>query len=343
MQLNKIVAEAETAGRTVYGPNGTPVMPASTRVGAGVLAAIEVVRIGLECASQYKAGADAMDARNAAAARQGVATMHWWLRLGLTPVIALAQRGSWSGKFNIVYDSDQALARQAATSDTRPAGVPEFDTVVVTALNGAELRRLIHRAVAELATLEDWHAFNGGCPAGPAFKHYGDGWGVRLWSRDDQRYVYVRVDDLDPGISAELDRLHVELEKAQQGKMDADVKAAGADAVKSVKDTAWVFGSDRRVVVYDEGGHAKRIDFDSATPRFLRQGRVSYPVGVEGPLELVKAADMPTYKRLAGEWWVESTGEKYMDASGTHESMRIEQNGKGYAYVEPDELIRAAP
>ncbi len=215
--------------------------------------------------------------------------------------------------------------------------------MVVTALNGSELRRLIHRAVAELATLEDWHAFNGGCPAGPAFKHYGDGWGVRLWSRDEQRYVYVRVDDLDPGIGAELDRLHVELEKAQQGKMDADVKAAGADAVTSVKDTAWVFGSDRRVVVYDEGGRARRIDFDSARPRFLRQGRVSYPIGAEGPLELVKAADMPTYKRLASEWWVESTGEKYMDASGTHESMRIEQNGKGYAYVEPDELIRATP
>jgi hypothetical protein len=30
-----------------------------------------------------------------------------------------------------------------------------------------------------------------------------------------------------------------------------------------------------------------------------------------------------------------------MDASGTHESMRIEQNGRGLAYVEPDELIRA--
>ncbi|HET9117169.1 MAG TPA: hypothetical protein VFN75_03685 [Pseudonocardiaceae bacterium] len=342
IQLNKVLAEAEQAGRQVYTPTGSIRTPASTRVGAGILAAIEIVRIGLECATQYKAGAAAMKAEDAASARQGVATMNWWMRLGLTPVIALAKHGSWeTKKFDIVFDADQALARKAATSETPPVGVPDFDMVVVTGLDGGELRKLVHRAVVELATLEDWHRFNSSCPAGPASKQFDDGWGVRLWSREDKTYGYINVDDLQPGLGAELDRLDVELGKAQQGKIEADVAAAGAGNVKSVKDTAWIFGSDRRVYVYNQRGGPKRIDFDSDRPRFLHLGTTQYPFRVDGPQELVKAADMPTYRRLAREWWARLTGTSSADESGTHEDVVVEPNSEGLAYVQPNHLIKA--
>jgi len=94
-------------------------------------------------------------------------------------------------------------------------------------------------------------------------------------------------------------------------------------------------------MVYDQAGHLKTIDFNAQRPRFLRQGTSNFPVGTRGPLELVKAADMPTYRRLSAEWWVRATGRQSMDAAGTHDELIREPNGQGLAYVRPGELVPA--
>jgi hypothetical protein len=264
------------------------------------------------------------------------------MRLGLTPIIALGERGIMhTGRYKIVFEGDQELARKAALSDEKPEGVPDFDIVMVTGVDGGELRRLVNRAVAELATLEDWNSFIQGCPAGPAFRRYDDAWGVRLWSPSDEKYGYIRVDDIAPGVGADLDRLHVELDKAQQGKLEADVAAAGAGSVKSVKDTAWIFGSDRRVYVYKQGGAPHRYDFDSDRPRFLKVGTTEYPFRVEGPQVLVKAADLETYKVLSSKWWAETTGAWNAGEGGNYPEVTVTPNVHGYAYVYPSQLIEA--
>ncbi|MEN3307315.1 MAG: hypothetical protein V7603_3517 [Micromonosporaceae bacterium] len=342
MRLNEIVAQAEHAGRTVYGPGGTIVTPVSTRVGAGILAAIEVVRIGLDCVAQYKAGAAAADLWAASHARLGIATMNWWLRLNVQPRIALAANSAWDlSSYKIVYEENQDLARKALKEDTLPNGVPKFDMVVVTGVPGSDLKRLVHRAVAELANLNDWFSFNGSQPGGPAFKKFDGGWGVRLWSHEDNKYEYTTVDDLEPGLSAELDRLQVELEKSQQDQFNqaaADPKSGG---VLSVKDSAWVFGQDRRVTVYGPSGRWKVIDFDSVHPRFVRVETVTFPLGgVEGPVVKVKATDITTYRELAEQYWVEPAGES-IDESGTHQQVTVHPNVDGYAYVRAGQLIPA--
>jgi hypothetical protein len=340
MELNKVVAEAQHAGRQVYGPNGMPVTPASTRIGAGVLAAIEVVRIGLDIAAQWKAGSDAADLRQARTAYQGIAIMNWWQRLGVTPTLALAEESSWNrSKLNIVLRDPQDKVRQAAVSDSPPKDVPDFTAVVVTGLDEGGLRKLIHRAIAELSTLEDWYAFNAGFPGGEAFKAFnGFIWGVRVFLEDNKTYGYVPVDEIAPGLNMEIVRLYGELVKAQENAFDADRKAGKAGY--RVKDTAWVFGQDRRVVIYTRGGSPRTIDFDSDRPRFQKVATVAYPWRVEGPMIKVKAADMMTYTKLVNYFWVEGTGRLYMDATGTHESMDVGPNVHGYAYVDPDNLIQ---
>jgi hypothetical protein len=342
MRLNEIVAQAETAGRKVYGPGGTVMTPVSTRVGAGILAAIEVVRIGLDCVAQYKAGAAAADLWAASHARLGIATMNWWLRLNVLPRIALAANSSWDkGTYKIVYEESQDLARKAVTEENRPPGVPDFDMVVVTGVEGADLKRLVHRAVAELSNLEDWFSFNGSCPGGPAFQKFDGGWGVRLWSREDNKYQYTSVDDLQPGLGAELDRLQALLEKSQQDKFNQAAGDPKSGGVVSVKDSAWFFGEDRRVTVYGANGRWKVIDFDSVHPRFTREGTENYPLGgVDGPVVKVKAADVTTYRELAEYYWIEAAGEA-VDQSGTYQQVTIHSNVNGFAYVKESQLTKA--
>jgi beta-lactamase superfamily II metal-dependent hydrolase len=340
MELNKIVAEAEHAGRQVYGPGGTVVTPRSTRVGAGVMAAIEVVRIGLDIAVQWKQGSEAADLRAAHTAYQGIAIMNWWQRLGVTPTLALAKAGIWNqSKLSIVLQGPQGKVREAATSDSPPKDIPEFTAVVVTGLDSDGLRKLIHRAIAELSTLEEWNTFSSGFPGGDAFKAF-DGfvWGVRVFLEDEGKYGYVPVEEIAPGLNLEMIRLYGELVKAQENAFEADQKAGKARY--GVKDTAWIFGQDRRVVIYTHTGNPKVIDFDSDRPRFQKMATVAYPWRVEGPMVKVKAADMMTYNTLVDYFWIEGTGEMYADSSGQHERANFGRNVHGYAYVDPDNLIQ---
>jgi len=340
MELNKFVAEAEHAGRQVYGPGGTAVTPMSTRVGAGVMAAIEVVRIGLDIAVQWKQGSDAADLRAVRTAYQGIAIMNWWQRLGVTPTLALAKAGVWDeSKLSIVLREPQGKVRQAATSESPPKDTPEFTAVVVTGLDSDGLRKLIHRAIAELSTLEDWYTFSSGLPGGEAFRVFGGfTWGVRVFLEDEAEYGYVPVDDIAPGLNSEMIQLYGALVQAQKNVFDADQKAGKAGY--GVKDTAWIFGQDRRVVIYTRSGNPKVIDFDSDRPRFQKLQTVAYPWRVEGPMVKVKAADMMTYNMLVDYFWIEATGEQYLDSSGTHQGASFGRNVHGYAYVDPDSLIQ---
>ncbi|MFJ6671138.1 hypothetical protein ACIQMJ_08540 [Actinosynnema sp. NPDC091369] len=341
MELNEVVARAEHAGRTAYRPDGTVYTPVSTRVGAGILAAIEVVRIVLEVAQQVRAGQEAAEERAVRSSRLGVATMNWWLARGVTPQLALVSRSAWSG-YNRVPVADQAVIRQAAASSTRPAGVPEFEAVVVTGMPGADLRRLLLRMIAELTSLADWHQFNGGCPSGPAFRRFDNGWGVRVWSFEEDRYGYTRLDDVEPGLGAELDRLHQHLEAGQQTTLDEAVLAAGPGQVRTARDTA-LWGSDREVLVYNQAGNLTSVDFDSVPPHLLHRGTADWPPNARGPLESVRAADLPTYRRLAQFYWVRRTGSTSMDRNGqVSDDLVVELNTEGRAYVRPGELVLLA-
>jgi hypothetical protein len=338
MQLNQIVAEAEHAGRAVYGPNGEVVVPMSTRVGAGIMAAIEVVRIGLDIVGAYKQGAAATEARTLRTARQGIATVNWWLTIGVEPTVSLATVSSWDQSQLNVVDVPPARAMDAARGGSTE-GLPDFDAVVVTGLPGDQLLHVLHRAIAELSTLQDWYTFNRSHPGGDAFRRFDEGWGVRMFSIAAKEYRYTDLEELAPGAVAALDPLITQLEQASTARMDDAVAAAGG--ATSVEDTAWIFGHDRRVDIYTPGGNPRRIDFDDVQPRFVRVSTVANPPGLDGPQILVRAADVQTYRRLAAEYWVEDTGRLAADESGTHHELQVGPNVQGYAFVEPDQLIRA--
>ncbi|HEY8544169.1 MAG TPA: MBL fold metallo-hydrolase, partial [Acidimicrobiales bacterium] len=355
-QLDELAARAMhgTLPRSA-GPGGAggAGVPAAARGVAGVVAALEVIRIGLDLVASVQA-AEAADEQRAAVGRvEGVATMSWWLRRGITPQVALTERSAWSGRHSVVYEASQEVARQAAlaggggSAGARPAGVPAFDRVVVTGVPGGELRRMVTRLVAELASQGDWASFASSYPPGEVLRRVGGGWGLLLWSADDQRYRHVDVEGVAPGLGDRLDRLHRALDAGQQTEIDAAVALAGGEgATRTVGDSSLLgglLGEERVVTVYDERGVPLPVDFGDRRPRFLRRGTVAWPPRATGPLELVQAADLATHRRLAEHWWVTRTGGRSMDAEGrVHDDLALRRNADGLAYVHPG-VLEPAP
>ena len=332
-QLNELAANA--AHGIPSGPGAAPVSPGQVRA-AGVMLAIELLRIGLELATQIDAGIKGAEADAARSKHEGVSAINWWEVRGIAPKLALVERSWWTGTKTLPF-TDQGLIRQAATSDERPAGVPEFDLVAVTGVADGGLRKLITLLIAQLATLGDWNAFVETYPPGTVIKRFGNDWGVLVWDGEEASYQYHLADNVEAGISAELNRLHTALEAGQQARLDADLATAGPGHTQSVKDTA-IFGADREVLVYSSRGGLHVVDFDDQQPRFIRKATVEYPIRGRGPLELVKAADLATFQKLSTHFWVHHTGREYMDESGTHEYLSVTVNTDGLAYVEPGQL-----
>ncbi|GAA4370786.1 hypothetical protein [Agromyces bauzanensis] len=335
MQLNQL-AESAMSGRRVYGPGGRILTPASTRVGAGVLAAIEIVRIGLEVAESVKAGAEAADIEEIRHSREGVATANWWMRHGVLPDLALVERGGFSGRFGIVSNAmSQDAIRAALRSETPPASTPSFDKVVVRGVDPGELTRMVASLAITVRDLQAWNELNAALPGGAAFKRFDDGWGVRLWSTDDHGYRYF----LSPILTPQLDRLMSQLEAAQADRMRVEIAGAAPGSLRSVEDTA-IIGTDREMYVYGRGGSFKEIDCEDFPPLLSVIARATNaPYGTRAIWAKVRAADVRTYRFLSQWWWVESTSRQYADRSGTHTEMSIRQNTDGYAYVDPDDLI----
>lgn len=340
MQLNEIATQAAHAGRQVYGPGGKPVTPAGARVTAGIFAALEVVRLGLDIAESAHAASEAADFEQIRQTREGVGTVNWWMQRGVMPDLALVKAGRWkSARFGIVSDGmSQEDIRAVVRSDTPPQGTPEFDKVVVERLDPGELRRLVLAFVVAMPDLQAWNELNLSYPAGgPAFKRFDEGWGLRLWSAEDKQYRYHLFSD----ITADLDQLLAALETSQEDRMSTDMAKAGPDTTRAVEDTA-IFGTDRHMYVYGSGGAWMRIDCEDFSPLVRPLHEKSYmPGNRDGDTYmLVEAADVRTYKYLSRYWWRDYTGAVSTGPHGNTYATSFSPNTKAYAYVEPDELIR---
>ncbi|TFV81745.1 hypothetical protein E4V99_12300 [Microbacterium sp. dk485] len=335
LRLNEI-AESSLGGRQVYGPGGRITTPAFTRVGAGILAAIEVVRLGLDIAEQAQAAAEAKEFEQIRQSHEGIAMVNWWMRHGVMPDLALVDRGSWSGEFSIVSGSlSQETIRAVVRSDTPPAGTPSFDKIVVHRIDPGELTRMVASLAITVRDLQAWNELNAAMPHGPAFKRFDEGWAVKVWSDADKDYRY----HLSPILTPQLDSLMSHLEAAQDDRLQVEIAAGQPGSVRTVKDSA-IFGTDRDMYVYGRGGAFTQLDSEDFPPVVTVLSHHSFaPRSGGGKWALVKAADLRTYRFLSSWWWVKDTGREYMDRHGTHRELSISANAEGYAYVDPDDLI----
>jgi hypothetical protein len=323
-QLNEAVERAMT-GRQSYGPDGVPRIAARTRVGAGVLLGIEAIGTALDIWNTHEANVAADEARAAANRKQGFETVRWWITQGAHPVIGLVEGG------DVISDAMPQDEVLEIVAGKKTEGIPEYDKAVVVGVPVEDLVFMVNDFFLEAANLREWHEMNDANPSGgPTFKRFGSGWGVRLWNRSDERYNYFAV----PEIQEPLDTLQKQLEVGQQRQFDEAIDTSDG-MIMGQKDTAWFFGSDRYAYVFNQGGKRERIDFGGTNPRWVRLGTAA----LDGDdYAVVKAVDLPTYRKVAEYYWREKAWLS-ADVNGVNRTVfRVFRNVGGLAYVDPDNL-----
>ncbi len=323
-QLNEMVERASSSGRQSYGPRGAPQMSARTRGGAGFLIALEGIRLGLDFWASHKAAEAAEAARDAADRKEGFQTVRWWVSRGAHPTVALVEGSS------IISDALPQAEVLDVVAGKKTQDVPEYDKAVVVDVPVDDLMFLVHAYVLEAQSLQDWHELNDANPSGgPTFKRFGEGWGVRLWSRDDHRYKYFSIDEIQDPLDALLQRL----EAGQQQELEKVVDASDG-MVLGQQNTAWFFGSDRYAFVFNQSARRKRIDFGGTNPSWVQLGEQE----LDGEIyALVRAVDLPTYKELVEHYW-RSNPNLHMGAHGNFYTYQVSRNVQGLALVDPDDL-----
>lgn len=330
-QLAERAAGGGLGGRQVYGPGGTLVTPTSTRLGGGILALIEVLRIGLELAVQLEQ-ANRAEAEQAARDRtEGVATVFWWAQQGANPTLALVKRHWFSGHRNVVSGSMSQADILAVARGHPPANTPEHDMIVVTDVPDRDLLFMIASMYLHVFTLEDWIRVNGRNPSGETFRKFDNDWGVRLWSEEEGHYLWkIKRVLRDP-----LDALHRNLEAGQREELGRIEREAGS--VSTIRDSAWVFGQDRKGWVYNRHGGVEELDFDDVQPRLVRWGTI---VEFGRDMVIMQAVDLSTYRRLSQYYWRDVTG-TWIGAGGGGHTYNVYRNRRGLLLVRPDDVVPA--
>lgn len=329
VQLNRLAEQAAHGGRRVYGPDGVAYTPTSTRIGAGILLFIEVLRIGIELSEQIHAANLASEAAASHNRVEGVRTVLWWAEHGATPTLALVKQHWFSGR-DIVSDAMSQEAVLAVARGQPATDTPEHDMVVVTDVPERDLLFVIASQYLQATNLEEWSAFNDSNPSGPAFRKFSEGWGVRLWSEDVGYYQW----QIKQAIQAPLEALQSSMEAGQERTLSDRAQAAGG--TQGLRDTAWVFGHDREAYVFNDYGHMEEIDFDAAQPRFVRGG--PHPHFLTD-MVVVQAVDMPTYRQLSQYYWTEA-GQAYIGGpGGGGRYTSIFPNRLGLALVRQQDLL----
>lgn len=352
--LARQIALNELMERAQHGqlPSARP-MPMRTRMGAGFMALVELGRIGLETYGAVREMREIDAARLRTSQLRGLAGVHWWQGQGLEPVLMLVRRGRLFG-YNVVSDGftqDQLTAvvqreldrlSGSGVESAAPVEAPEIPAeamVVVRDLPETQLERLLAGLFARFDTLDDFERWNRSSPEGPAFKKFDDGWGVRVWDREAERYLYLQKRVLQ----GPLDQLETALEA---GTAEALEEVRGEAQAFSVTTSGALWWKSRDVYVYRPNRTLKRIEFSpDQRPRFIRIG--TRWVGRK-EMVVVQAVDLATYRRLYREaWMVPSTGQRwtFYDASGrvgadVDSWDPVSRNSDGFALVEEGDLRR---
>lgn len=339
MQLNDLARRAQEGQLPRAGGGAAPM---KTRVGAGFMAAIELLRIGLEFYESWEAAEIADAQREREKKIQGLREVYWWIDLGVRPDIRLVE-SSW-GSLEVLEDVSSEQAYKIINEEVPEEERPEYDRVVVYDIAPEDLKTVVAQFYLRYMTLADWIGdmgdpeLNDRMTVGSSDRWFVKsfyGWRVKLWSNEDGKYGLFHA----PVIQQPLNDLMVHLNASQQEEFDRLKEEHGAEGTKTVSDSALVFGTDRIAYVYNSYGGAEELDFDDFKPTFVKLYKVSYPYRMGGEKMLVRAADAETYRKLTRYYWIKESDQEYMEANGmVHRNYYVINNPSGYAYVDEDDL-----
>ncbi|MBY5956702.1 DUF4157 domain-containing protein [Membranicola marinus] len=318
-RLNQLVEQARH-GTLPMAPGRT--IPMRSRIGAGFMAAIEITRIGLELYESFESAARARESRDAAERVEGLQDIRWWQDMGAQPEIELVERGAFSG-WNIVSSHLRNSTKMEILNGTYTGETPNFDKAVVTEVSDEDLEFVVGKMTIELIDMNDW-VRNYGHPVSEngRIKKFENGWGVKLWSSENESYRYYSKNIIQNPLNA----LYANLQ--DQLKEELEYQTTNPDnELATVENTAF-FGTDRYIYVYN-GPTLKRLDFEDRVPKFFVTG-LQAPTNPD--LVSVRAADVYTYNKLSRYNTIE------IEPGLPYNTIRSYRNSRGEGYVERDSI-----
>ncbi len=327
IELTEFVEGASHGGGGAW--RGTPAATMRTRVGAGILAGIEVLRIGFDLWELWRSSEEYEEIEAQNRLIRGFNMVKWWIARGVYPEITLLDED----KDEVGMKLSQK-ERYQVIMDQYDGDSPEFDQVVVTWVKKEDREYAIGQLELSVTNLDEWHRLvederyerhkEGHTP----LKRQDNKWYTLVWQDGEYKVSF----DLD--IHNRLESLHEDIKATQESELKYEFRE---EKKYSVEDTAWIFGEDRYVWIYDKNGRLTRKDFGSKKPVFVKvNGNPSAAPRPEGKI-LVKAANAKTYAVLRGYRWI--TGrQEMMSARGNYISYSHSPNKEGFAWVEEDDL-----
>ncbi|MEL6812873.1 MAG: DUF4157 domain-containing protein, partial [Bacteroidota bacterium] len=325
-QLNALM-EAAQHGQLSRGVRA----PVRTRVGAGILAGIEVARILMEGAVMIKESNEAEERRKVYDKIEGMNSVSWWMRMGATPIMKLVKKSSWSG-YNTVSGGLSNNDIHKILTDSYTGEAPDYDKVVVDNINPEDLEFIVGRLTVEIDTYQEWVSKIGHPESNTGWFKKDDGvWKVALWDGDNAYRYYQKSIIQQP-----LNDLMLALEKNQQEEFNKEMAELEPGEVKAVDDSA-IVGTDRNLYIYNSAGRLREIDIESFSPKIQVVG-TEYVGELRKEMKLVKAINLKTYKVLSKYYWMR-LGQENISQQGTYRDRIIFKNADGLAYVDPDDVV----
>jgi hypothetical protein len=293
------------------------------------MAAVELLRIGLEAYGQYEEASEAEKIETQNRAIRGRNMVQWWIARGVVPEVGLADD---DGKRVAPQLEQKAIFEILAGKYTVKA--PEFDRVVVHWVSKDDRLRAVAQLSQQAFNLDDWFRLvqddryrrqeSGYTP----FIKQDEKWNTLLFDFSRGEYTI----DFDQTVHDRLEALDGRLRANQAAGFAVEQAGDPEDRLHTVKDTGWI-RTLRYVYVYRHPGLLDRIDFGHTEPKFTLSTAGQRWLAPSG-MKPVRAADVATYERLREFYW--PTDDEYLDQSGGGLYFTI--NREGHAFVDEDDL-----
>lgn len=338
MQAESMVhAASEGRAGIPRGPGGD--VRQGARVGAGAMAALEVVRMVLETWANIRAGMAAAEVRAVKRELRGLMKLQWWQDVGANPGVQLLDDDD--NPLNPAVTDLGVINKIMAGEKIDTMEVPAHPRIVITSVTSADQQMAVSKLMFNAVNLNDFHKLLFDARGAqdeqkrPPIEATDDGkqWGAYVWDFKKKDYVQ----QVDQKASEMLTKVYQTCFDNSDAELKRDQQTSGR-SLGTVATSGLIYKT-RDFYTFSRGGRRKM--------HFPFEPVLSFSAKRPGSGDVQgKAADARTYDYLRQfDWPVFAQGAKDIRPAGSGGGgVEYQPNVDGYCFVDASDVeLRAAP